>query len=83
MILNNKRPLHERREVIKFGYYEIISFSTKQNKNGLKKNLKQISLANALVSTHSAHKELGNAHHLINWSCLENLPSQIHIKRRG
>lgn len=47
------------------------------------KNLKQTSLAGALVSTHSALEELDDAHNLINWSRLENLLSQIHIKRRG
>ena len=47
------------------------------------KNLKQTSLADALVSTHSALEELDDVHNLINWSRLENLLSQIHIKRRG
>lgn len=47
------------------------------------KNLKQRSLADALVSTHSALEELDDVHDLINWSRLEKLLSQIHIKRRG
>ena len=47
------------------------------------KNLKQRSFADALVSTHSALEELDDVHDLINWSRLEKLLSQIHIKRRG
>ena len=47
------------------------------------KNLKQTSFADALVCTHSALEELDDVHDLINWSRLENLLSQIHIKRRG
>jgi IS5 family transposase len=47
------------------------------------KNLKQTSLADALVSTHSALEELDDVNSLINWSRLEKLLSQIHTKRRG
>jgi len=47
------------------------------------KNLKQLSLADALVSTHSALEELDDVHNLLNWSRLENLLSQTHTKRRG
>jgi len=47
------------------------------------KNLKQTSFADALVCTHSAFEELDDVHNLINWSRLENLLSQIHIKRQS
>jgi len=47
------------------------------------KNLKQTSLADALVITHSALEELDDVNELINWSQLEALLSQIHRKRKG
>jgi len=47
------------------------------------KNLKQTSLADALVISHAALEELDDVHDLINWAQLEKLLSQIHIKRKG
>jgi len=47
------------------------------------KNLKQQSLADALVVEHSAITELDDVHELIDWDKLEALLSDIHAKTRG
>lgn len=47
------------------------------------KNLKQQSLADALVVEHSAITELDDVHELIDWSRVEKLLSDIHTKTRG
>lgn len=47
------------------------------------KNLKQRSLADSMVVTHEAVKELDELNELINWSRVEQHLSQIHTKARG
>lgn len=47
------------------------------------KNLKQRSLADSMVVTHEAVKELDELNELINWSRVEQHLSDIHAKRRG
>lgn len=47
------------------------------------KNLKQHSLADALMTEHEALTELDDVHELVDWSCIENLLSGIHNKTRG
>jgi IS5 family transposase len=47
------------------------------------KNLKQRSLADALMSEHDALTELNDVHELVDWSRIETLLSGIHAKARG
>jgi transposase, IS5 family len=47
------------------------------------KNLKQQSLAEAMLVDHEAIKELDDVHDLINWSRLECLLSDIHSSKKG
>ena len=47
------------------------------------KNIKQRSLAEAMVVTHEAVKELDELNDLINWSRVEQHLTQIHAKPRG
>ena len=47
------------------------------------KNLKQRSLADSMVVTHEAVKELDELNELISWSRVEQHLSQIHVKPRG
>ena len=47
------------------------------------KNLKQRSLADAILIDHDALKELDDVHELIDWSHLERLLSDIHSRTKG
>lgn len=47
------------------------------------KNLKQQSLADALIAEHKALTELDDVHELVDWSRIEALLSGIHNKARG
>ena len=47
------------------------------------KNIKQQSFADDLVNIHSAVEELDEVHELIDWSRIEALLKNIHIKTRG
>lgn len=47
------------------------------------KNLKQQSLADALMTEHEALTELDDVHELVDWSRIEQLLSGIHNKTRG
>ena len=47
------------------------------------KNIKQLSFADDLAEVHSAVKEFDDVHDLINWSRIEDILSQIHIRIKG
>ena len=47
------------------------------------KNLKQCSLANAMMETHEAVKELDELNELIDWAEVESYLAEIHAKPQG
>jgi hypothetical protein len=47
------------------------------------RNLKQLSLADSLISEHDALTELDDINELMDWEAIERLLGDIHSKRRG
>ena len=47
------------------------------------KNLKQLRLADSLISEHEALTEIDGINELMDWEAIEHLLGVIHAKRRG